>query len=86
MYKRNKCLIFKNRVTKLTTLLFMGFKDDVPYYQFSSKEIPITGIFTGYPKMTMIKWMSNMGYDFITENNINSGNEYFDGYSKGRRV
>ena len=33
------------------------FEKNIPHYQFSSKEIPITGTFTGYPKRIMIEWL-----------------------------
>ena len=76
--KSYKVLVFRkdNRVT----LLFMGNKDstDIPCYQFSSKEIPITGEFTGFPKGHMIQWMKSIGFDFIGELSLKR-NEYRNG-------
>jgi len=57
-----KLFVFKNRQTELTTNLYLGFKKDMPVYQFSSKEIPITGEFTGFPTHIMIEWMDKIGY------------------------
>ena len=76
--KSYKALIFKKGSRE--TLLFIGDKDDtgIPCYQFSSKEIPITGEFTGFPKSHMIQWMKSIGYDFISEIKLER-NEYRDG-------
>ena len=62
-----KMFVFKNRQTELVTNLYLGFrkvegKNDLPVYHFSSKEIPITGEFTGFPTHIMIEWMDKIGY------------------------
>ena len=57
---------FKNEATKDSAQLFSGINTDKkPCYQISSKKIPITGEFTGFPAMVMIKWFEEMGYTYI---------------------
>lgn len=60
--KKVRVMSFQNQKTGNITNLFLGFTDNVPVYQFDTKEIPITGEFTGFPKSIMIKWMESIGY------------------------
>lgn len=75
--KKVKVLTFQNLVTGKETQLILGFTDDKPVYQFNSKEIPITGEFTGFPKSIMIKWLEGIGYKLTNEVSIR-GNEYYN--------
>ena len=75
---KNRVLVFKNPKNDLTTQLHMGYIDGKPVYQFSSKEIPITGEFTGYPKTIFMNWMKKIGYEYMGEYAYHHGNQFRD--------
>ena len=81
-----RVLVFKNRNTNLVTYLYSGFKDknfgENPCYQFKSKEIPITGIFTGYPLNIMIEWMNKSGYELVGNYPLQDGSVAFNAATK----
>jgi hypothetical protein len=55
----------------------MGFNDEgQPVYQIASKEIPITGEFTGYPKHIMVKWFMSMGYTLVSDTILKGTNVF----------
>jgi len=56
---------FKNESTKDNASLISGIKNGKPCYRISSKKIPITGDFSGYPANVMIKWFEEIGYTYI---------------------
>ena len=67
---------FKNETTKDNAQLISGINSEKkPCYQISSKKIPITGEFTGFPAQVMIKWFQEMGYTFIGKFSL--GHNYF---------
>jgi len=76
-----KVFVFKNRQTGWETKLFQGFKriedgKDIPVYQLASKEIPITGDFTGYPPHIVCNWMDKIGYELETTVRLGNKNKF----------
>ncbi len=84
--RTDKIVVFKNRATKKDTYLHMGENDlKQCCYSISSKEIPITGDFTGFPFSIMLQWFNSIGYD-CTHTIPVCTSRYEDGYRLGHSI